>query len=111
MHKTMAPIASIAMAFLCAGIVGCGTQLPVGYHISSLNSQDRAKGRVCMVGDQSCLSMMTEPPHACLIDSGHCDATGRIQFLDRNVGAAIEPDARINNPKDNDEILIDPLSR
>jgi hypothetical protein len=64
MRKTTAPIVSIAMACLCAGISGCASQASHAYRTSSLDA-GWPKGRVCMVSDESCLSMMTEPPHTC----------------------------------------------
>ena len=64
MRKTMAPIAPIALASLCAGIAGCANHAPHADRTSSLDSA-WPKGRVCMVSDASCLSMMTEPPHTC----------------------------------------------
>jgi hypothetical protein len=98
MHITMAPKAALAVAFFCAGIAGCGTPLPTGYRTLSWNDQEQSKGQVCMVSDQSYRSLMTEPPHTCLIDSGHCDTTGSIQQLQLNSRMAIEPDARLNSP-------------
>jgi hypothetical protein len=81
MHGTTAPIASIAMAFLCVGIVSCGTQAARAYRTSSLNT-NLPQGRVCPVSNQSCLSMMAEPPRPCLITMEHCAANGRLLTLD-----------------------------
>lgn len=91
MHKTMAPLASIAMAFLCAGIAGCGTQLPLGYHRSSLNSKDQPMGRVCSVSDRGCLSMMTESPRTCLTTTERCAMNGRVQPLDLPLDQTLDP--------------------
>ena len=99
MHKTATPIASIAMAFLCARIAGCATQLPVGYDTTGFNNTNQPIGRICMVNDHSCLSMMTEPPHTCLISTGDCDAKGNIQSLNLNTGATVESDLRFTIPQ------------
>jgi len=78
MRKSATPIASIAMACLCAAIAGCAIQTSHANRTSSLDA-GWPKGRVCMVSDQSCLSMMTEPPHTCpafLTTAGPCNAKG-----------------------------------
>jgi hypothetical protein len=81
MQKTMAVIASIAIAFLCVGIAGCAIQAPQAYRTSRLNA-DLPTGRPCEVNDHSCLSMMTEPAQTCLTAMGRCDAKGSLQPLD-----------------------------
>ncbi|MGC1458184.1 MAG: hypothetical protein WA825_07900 [Steroidobacteraceae bacterium] len=99
MHKTATTIASIAVAFLGAGIAGCETQLPVGYRMTRLSNTDQPIGRVCMVNDHNCLSMMTEPPHTCLISKGDCDTNGNIQSLNLSTGATVEPGVRFTIPQ------------
>ncbi len=96
MHKTMVPIACLAMAFLGAGIAGCETAPRVGNHNLGLNSLDLRKGRTCMVDDRNCLSMMTERPHSCLIDSGHCNSAGTVQWLGLRTGTDIAPNVRLD---------------
>jgi hypothetical protein len=78
MRQTMASIATIAMACLCAGITGCTTQAPHASRVLSLDTSP-PKGRVCSVSDRSGLSMMTAPPHTCpafLTTNEHCDTKG-----------------------------------
>jgi hypothetical protein len=95
MNKTMAPIGSIAMAFLCIGIAGCANQASHAYRTSSLADTDQPIGRVCLVSDQSCLSMMAESPRTCLTGTGRCDPKGGIQPLDLSIDRTL--DLRLNS--------------
>jgi hypothetical protein len=92
MHKTMASIASIAMAFLCIGITGCAHQPSRAYRTSGLDTRPPT-GRVCMVSDQSCLSMMTSLPHTCpaFLTSERCNTQGSYLSIDVPVAQGREP--------------------
>ena len=90
--------ASMAMAFLGVTLCGCATQQLVSPYATVLNNQNQPNGRICNVGDQGCLAMMASPPRTCLIDSGHCNANGRVQMIDPNTGVTPEPEAEFRNP-------------
>jgi hypothetical protein len=77
----MAAIASIALGFLCVGFAGCANQAFQAYRPSSLNT-DPPKGRLCLVNDQSCLSMMAEPARPCLTAMQSCTRNGEVLTLD-----------------------------
>ncbi len=98
MQKTMSVSASIAMGLLAVALCGCAIQLPSSPYATALNNQDPLNGRICNVDDQGCLAMMASPPHACLIDSGHCNASGRVQMLDPNTGVTPEPQTQLIDP-------------
>jgi hypothetical protein len=82
MRGTTVAKAGIAISLFWIALVACTTQAPRGYRTSILDLDTGlpTKGQVCMVSDESCLSMMTEPPHTCpafLTTTEPCNTKGR----------------------------------
>jgi hypothetical protein len=78
MRGTTVAKAGIAISLCWIALVACTSQAPRGYRTSSLDT-GLPKGRVCMVSDESCLSMMIEPPHTCpafLTTTERCNTKG-----------------------------------
>lgn len=98
MQKTLVITASIAMGLLGVTLFGCATQRPAGPSAIVLNNQDQLNGRICNVGGAGCLAMMASPPHTCLVDSGRCNASGRVQMIDPNTGVIPEPEVQLRSP-------------